>query len=139
MDQSIDPNLVRLNGPIKQNAQPSACWRYVPQKGEKFFKGPIPLWWLESFVCSLRHVGASPIDVTTSKRLHLAYLLLTHSTLPITEVAFASGYQSLRRFNEAFKEKFHVVPTVVRRSTDQILDKNSNFIRIELPVVDPDH
>jgi AraC family transcriptional regulator of adaptative response / DNA-3-methyladenine glycosylase II len=83
------------------------------------------------------HVGASPIEVATSKRLHLAKQLLTQSSLPVTDVAFASGYQSIRRFNEAFKDKFRVAPTLVRKSTDQIVDKNSNFIRIDLPVIAP--
>ncbi len=83
------------------------------------------------------HVGASPIDVATSKRLHLAKQLLTYSTLPVTEVAFASGYQSIRRFNEAFKEKFQMAPSSVRRFNDQSFDKNSNFIIIELPVISP--
>lgn len=84
-----------------------------------------------------QHVGASPIEVATSKRLHLAKQLLTHSTLPVTDVAFASGYQSVRRFNEAFKEKFRAIPSSVRRFAGQNLDEKSSFIRIELPVLAP--
>lgn len=83
------------------------------------------------------HVGASPIEVATSKRLHLAKQLLTQSTLSVTEVAFASGYKSIRRFNEAFKEKFRAAPSLVRRSIGKTADKNSNFIRIEIPVIAP--
>lgn len=60
MDQYIDPNLVRLNGPIKQEPPLSSRWRYVPRKGEKFFKGPIPLSWLE------------PVFGLPGKALHVA-------------------------------------------------------------------
>lgn len=83
------------------------------------------------------HIGVSPIQVATSKRLHLAKQLLTQSTLPVTDIAFASGYRSIRRFNEAFKDKFRIAPSSVRRSTDLILDHDSNFISIELPVISP--
>lgn len=83
------------------------------------------------------HVGASPVEVAASKRLHLAKQLLTQSNLSITEIAFASGYQSIRRFNEAFKDKFRASPSSVRRSTDIPLDRNSNFIHIEIPVIAP--
>lgn len=84
-----------------------------------------------------QHVGASPIEVAASRRLHLAKQLLTQSTLSVTEIAFASGYQSIRRFNEAFKAKFRASPSSVRTSTTDSFEKNSNFIRIELPVIAP--
>ncbi len=97
------------------------------------------------------HVGASPIEVANSKRLHLAKQLLAHSKLSVTEVAFASGYQSIRRFNEAFKERFQANPSLIRRSTGISHDlplfqkllrsssshQDANFIRIELPVIEP--
>lgn len=80
------------------------------------------------------HVGASPIDVATSKRLHLAKHLLAQSSLPVTEIAFASGYRSIRRFNEAFKEKFRIAPSAYRKHKGPT---NTDFIRIELPVIAP--
>ena len=83
------------------------------------------------------HVGASPIEVATSKRLHLAKQLLMQSNLPVTEVAFASGYHSIRQFNHAFKEKFKTAPTSVRKSTVRLLEKGSNFISIDIPVILP--
>lgn len=83
------------------------------------------------------HVGASPIEVAVSRRLHLAKQLLAQSTLTVTEVAFTSGYQSIRRFNEAFKEKFHAAPSSVRKSGRAILDQDTHFIRIEIPVIAP--
>lgn len=83
------------------------------------------------------HVGASPIEVATSKKLHLAKQLLTQSNLSITDVAFASGYQTIRQFNHAFKDKFQMAPSLIRKSNEQLLDKNSNFIQVELPVIQP--
>ncbi len=43
-----------------------------------------------------------PIQLLLTRRLLLAKQLLTDTTLPITEIAFASGFSSLRRFNDAF-------------------------------------
>lgn len=83
------------------------------------------------------HVGASPLEVAVSKRLHLAKNLLMESNLPVTEIAFASGYQSIRRFNEAFKQKFRSAPSSLRRSLDTNSDRGTNSIRIELPVISP--
>ncbi len=83
------------------------------------------------------HVGASPIEVAASKRLHLAKQLLTQSSLSVTEVAFASGYQSIRRFNEAFREKFGATPSIVRKYSGETLDRRSNFIHVEIPVIAP--
>ena len=44
----------------------------------------------------------SPIQLLLTRRLLLAKQLLTETALPVTEVAFASGFSSLRRFNDAF-------------------------------------
>lgn len=83
------------------------------------------------------HLGASPIDVAASKRLHLAKQLLSQSNLSVTEIAFASGYKSIRRFNEAFREKFHVAPSSVRKSSERMIDSKSSFMRVDLPIIAP--
>jgi AraC family transcriptional regulator of adaptative response / DNA-3-methyladenine glycosylase II len=49
------------------------------------------------------HVGVSPLDLATTHRLLLAKRLLHETSLPIGQVAFAAGFESLRRFNAAFK------------------------------------
>lgn len=48
-----------------------------------------------------QHLGASPKQVEQTRRLLLAKRLLTETRLPITDVAFASGFASIRRFNDA--------------------------------------
>jgi AraC family transcriptional regulator of adaptative response / DNA-3-methyladenine glycosylase II len=59
--------------------------------------------------------GVSPIDYLTTQRLLLAKQLLTDTPLPVTQVALASGYASLRRFNDAFATRYRMSPTALRR------------------------
>src|SRR5512135_1152550 len=50
----------------------------------------------------LAHVGASPVAVAQTRRLHFAKRLIDDTELSMTQIAFASGFSSLRRFNDAF-------------------------------------
>lgn len=59
--------------------------------------------------------GVAPHDYLTTQRLLLAKQLLTDTTLPVTQVALASGFESLRRFNAAFVERYRFNPTQLRR------------------------
>ena len=61
------------------------------------------------------HLGAPPIDVHTTRRLLFAKQLLTETALPVTEVALASGFGSLRRFNAAFAAANRMPPRELRR------------------------
>jgi AraC family transcriptional regulator of adaptative response / DNA-3-methyladenine glycosylase II len=61
-----------------------------------------------------QELGVSPIELLTTRRLLLAKQLLTETTLPITQVAFASGFSSLRRFNDAFGGRYRMPPTRFR-------------------------
>ena len=60
-------------------------------------------------------LGAPPISVHTTRRLLFAKQLLTETALPVTEIALASGFRSLRRFNAAFLQANRVPPRDVRR------------------------
>jgi len=60
--------------------------------------------------------GVSPIELAQTQRLLLAKRLLTDTSLPVTEVAFASGFSSLRRFNALFRERYRLNPTDLRRA-----------------------
>ena len=64
-----------------------------------------------------RHVGASPIAVAQTRRLHFAVCLLEQTRLPITHVAMAAGYGSSRRFNDAFLHTYRRAPRELRRTT----------------------
>lgn len=58
--------------------------------------------------------GATPIAFAQTQRLLLAKRLLTDTSLPITDVAFASGFSSVRRFNALFKERYRLNPQRIR-------------------------
>ena len=60
-----------------------------------------------------------PIQLLLTRRLLLAKQLLTETTLPITEVAFASGFSSLRRFNDAFNRRYGMPPTRLRKKATE--------------------
>ena len=53
--------------------------------------------------------------LSQSRRLAAAKQLLTDTALPVTEVALASGFASLRRFNAAFAARYRLSPTALRR------------------------
>lgn len=59
--------------------------------------------------------GVSPVEFAQTQRLLLAKRLLTDTALPVTEVAFASGFGSLRRFNALFKQRYRLQPSQLRR------------------------
>ena len=63
-----------------------------------------------------RHVGASPIAVAQTRRLHFAVCLLEETSLPITQIALAAGFGSSRRFNDAFRTTYRRAPRELRRS-----------------------
>lgn len=62
-----------------------------------------------------REIGVSPIELAQTHRLLLAKRLLADTSLSVTRVAFASGFQSLRRFNSVFRERYRLCPSAVRR------------------------
>ncbi len=63
-------------------------------------------------------LGVSPMELILTRRLLLAKQLLTETGLPISEVAFASGFSSLRRFNDAFSGRYGMPPTRFRKASD---------------------
>src|SRR4029077_9051874 len=69
-----------------------------------------------------REFGVSPIELAQTQRLLLAKQLLTESNLPIVKVAFASGFDSVRRFNALFRSHYRLTPTRMRRATTRHAD-----------------
>lgn len=70
-----------------------------------------------------QELGVSPIDLIQTRRLLLAKQLLTDTTLPVIEIAFASGFSSLRRFNDAFSRHYRMPPTRLRKEAAAHPDK----------------
>jgi AraC family transcriptional regulator, regulatory protein of adaptative response / DNA-3-methyladenine glycosylase II len=63
----------------------------------------------------VQHLGAAPIEVALTRRVHFAKQLLDETQLPIAQIAFASGFGSLRRFNGEMRRIFSRTPTELRK------------------------
>ncbi|MDR2054875.1 MAG: helix-turn-helix domain-containing protein, partial [Desulfovibrio sp.] len=59
--------------------------------------------------------GVSPVQYLQTCKLLLAKSLLTDTDLPVTEVAMASGFGSVRRFNDLFKARYKLAPRNLRK------------------------
>src|SRR5690606_5904195 len=64
----------------------------------------------------MTHVGAGPQAVAANRRLLTAKQLISDTDMPLAEVAFAAGYRSLRRFNDAILTAYGVPPGALRRT-----------------------
>ena len=71
--------------------------------------------------------GVSPVDYAQTQRLLLAKRLLTDTTFPVTEVAMAAGFGSLRRFNTMFRERYRLTPTDVRATPEAAPQSTLSF------------
>jgi AraC family transcriptional regulator of adaptative response / DNA-3-methyladenine glycosylase II len=114
-----------------ESAPRSPAWigtSAIVKRAVKMISNPQTLDWREEEFASLfgvspRHlrrlfideIGKTPKQLATEHRLHLARKLITETALPITEIAFASGFGSIRRFNDAFKDRFKKSPSTIRR------------------------
>lgn len=63
-----------------------------------------------------KHLGISPKAYALFKQCEFAKKLLHQTSLPITEIALASGFNSVRRFNDCFKKQLSLTPSQVRKS-----------------------
>jgi len=63
----------------------------------------------------LRTFGAAPVEIAQTHRLLAAKRLLHETDLGMAQVAFAAGFQSLRRFNALFRDRYGMAPTDLRK------------------------
>ena len=75
----------------------------------------------------VQHVGASPVVVAQTRRLHFAKRLLDETNLRMTEIALASGFGSLRRFNAVFGEVYKRPPSDIRRARRTSRPKRQSY------------
>lgn len=95
----------------------------------------------EIFGVSARHlrrvfvdeIGKTPKQIAIENRLNLARKLVVETSLPMAHIALASGFQSIRRFNDAFKERFTRAPSELRRQRDS----GSESLVVKLPYRPP--
>ena len=62
----------------------------------------------------LDHLGASPVSVAQTRRLHFAKKLIDETRLNLSEICFAAGFGSLRRFNSLFSKTYNRSPRQLR-------------------------
>ncbi|HZD70073.1 MAG TPA: Ada metal-binding domain-containing protein, partial [Actinomycetes bacterium] len=67
-------------------------------------------------------VGAGPLALARTRRAQTARLLVERTDLPLTEVAFAAGFSSIRQFNESMRAAFARTPSELRRRAGPSLD-----------------
>lgn len=84
------------------------------------------------------HIGASPITVAQTRRVLFAKQLLAETAMPLAQVALASGFGSVRRFNAVFQKLYKKAPGDFRRARDRHADvANENTLTLTLPFAPP--
>jgi AraC family transcriptional regulator of adaptative response / DNA-3-methyladenine glycosylase II len=83
-----------------------------------------------------QHVGATPIVVAQTRRILLAKQLIHHTDLSMTDIALASGFNSVRRFNETFRKMYDRSPAQLRRKPADDRSQTS-VIKLSLPYRPP--
>jgi len=79
-----------------------------------------------------QHLGAAPLEVALTRRVHFAKKLLDETSLGFDEVAFASGFGSLRRFNSQIRRTFRRTPTELRRLARGRVAADPEYYRFRL-------
>jgi AraC family transcriptional regulator of adaptative response / DNA-3-methyladenine glycosylase II len=83
-----------------------------------------------------RHLGASPLAVAHTQRLHFAKQLIDQTTLPMQDIAIAAGYGSVRRFNDSFVNTYGRSPRELRRAGNESVARDS-ALTVTLPYRQP--
>jgi AraC family transcriptional regulator of adaptative response / DNA-3-methyladenine glycosylase II len=78
------------------------------------------------------HLGAPPIAVAQTRRLHFAKKLIDETKLPMSDIAFGAGYSSIRRFNDSIRSVYDRSPTELRRAKKQELSNGADSIQLKL-------
>ncbi len=66
-----------------------------------------------------KHLGASPLAVAHTQRLHFAKRLIDETSLPMSHISSAAGYGSVRRFNDTFRRTYGRSPRELRKAGDE--------------------
>ena len=71
-----------------------------------------------------KELGVSPVELAQTNRLLLAKRLIAETHLPLMQVAFAAGFESVRRFNALFRSHYRLTPSTLRRSSSHSTGKD---------------
>jgi AraC family transcriptional regulator, regulatory protein of adaptative response / methylated-DNA-[protein]-cysteine methyltransferase len=69
----------------------------------------------------LHHLGATPSQLAATRRVQIAKRLLDETEIPLSEIAFAAGFASIRRFNDAFRTTYGRPPSSFRRVAEPMI------------------
>jgi len=85
-----------------------------------------------------RHLGASPLAVAHTQRLHFAKRLIDDTRLPMKDISIAAGYGSVRRFNDAFLKSYGRSPRDLRKVDDEFDPSDASArLTVRLPYRQP--
>ncbi|MEU2035497.1 Ada metal-binding domain-containing protein [Nocardia amamiensis] len=70
-------------------------------------------------------LGAGPLALARAHRAHTARLLIQTTTMPMSDIAFAAGFASIRQFNDTVREVFAVSPTTMRTEAQRAKSSTS--------------
>ena len=85
----------------------------------------------------IAEVGAGPLALARARRAHTARLLIETTRLPISEVAFAAGFSSIRQFNDTVREVFATTPRDLRKARGANAETIPGEISLRLPYREP--
>ena len=76
----------------------------------------------------LQHLGAPPVSVAQTRRVLFAKQLIHETQMPMTGIAMAAGFGSLRRFNETFRDLFQRPPSALRQKSTLRNEKEKDIV-----------
>ncbi|WP_407671061.1 AlkA N-terminal domain-containing protein [Nocardia stercoris] len=86
-------------------------------------------------------LGAGPLALARAHRAHTARLLIQTTRMPMSDIAFAAGFASIRQFNDTVREVFAVSPTTLRdearRLRGDTLPPTNGTLTLRLPFREP--
>ena len=82
-----------------------------------------------------KHVGASPLAVAHTQRLHFAKQLIDETALPMQAISVAAGFGSVRRFNDTFRKTYGRSPRDLRRG--RVAPEPNASLSVRLPYRSP--
>src|SRR5215467_9800687 len=85
----------------------------------------------------LRHLGATPMAVEQTRRLHFAKKLIDETRLPMGQIALAAGYGSVRRFNDTLRKTYRRTPREIRALGRPVVPQPHNEYILRLPFRPP--
>ncbi|HVH19228.1 MAG TPA: AlkA N-terminal domain-containing protein [Myxococcota bacterium] len=78
------------------------------------------------------HLGASPHAIAATRRSHFAKQLIDQTAMPMADIAFAAGFASVRRFNDAIRGAFRRPPRALRRAAQRGRDASDASLELRL-------